>query len=57
MTETLSTITYRKQAEQLRVLAQRADEASRKAELLAMAQEFEKLADFAEHNSAAPERD
>jgi len=57
MTETSSTTfyRYRRQAEQLRAMAQRAADASRKAELLALAQEFETLAAFAEHKPATPE--
>lgn len=57
MTETSATGSYRRQAEKLRAMAQSAADSSRKAELLAMAQEFETLAAFAEHNSAAPKPD
>ncbi len=55
MTETSSTVSYRRQAERLRVMAQRSDDASRKAELLALAHEFETLAEFAEHKPATRE--
>jgi len=54
MTETLATTFYRKKAEQLRAMAQGAADASRKVELLMLAQEFETLAVFAEHNPATP---
>lgn len=54
MTETSATGSYRLQAEKLRAMAQSAADSSRKAELLALAQEFETLAAFAEHHSPAP---
>ena len=50
MTETSATVSYRRQAEKLRAMAQSAADTSRKAELLALAGEFEALAAFAEHN-------
>lgn len=52
MTETSATAFYRKKAEQLRTIAQSAADASRKVELLTLAQEFETLAAFAEHKPA-----
>ncbi|HEV2265300.1 MAG TPA: hypothetical protein VGR79_12295 [Stellaceae bacterium] len=54
MTETSATTFYRRKAEQLRAMAQGAADASRKVELLALAQEFETLATFAAHNPATP---
>lgn len=54
MTEDTATTFYRKKAEQLRAMAQWAGDASRKVELLTLAQEFETLAAFAEHKPSIP---
>lgn len=57
MTKTPATVSvsYRRQAEKLRALAQSAADSSRKAELLALAREFETLAAFAERNPPSSE--
>lgn len=55
MTEASSAVFYRRQAEQLRAIAQSTADSARKVELLALAQEFETLAAFAEHNPATTE--
>jgi len=52
MTESSAAAFYQRQAMQLRVAALSTANASRKVELLALALEFEKLAEFAENNLA-----
>lgn len=54
-TKTPAAVSYRRQAEKLRAMAQSAADSFRKAELLALAREFETLAAFAEHNSPSSE--